>query len=93
VTGAEALLVEREQEDAALERLVSFSTDGRSLSNGGVLERVGELAWVSGRRRRARFGGGIFIADMSAWARASHAAVAKEWTAAILGRQIATTPT
>ena len=38
------------------------------------------------------FGGGVFIADTSAWARASHPAVAKEWTAAIRGRQIATTP-
>jgi predicted nucleic acid-binding protein len=43
-------------------------------------------------RRRAPFGGGTFIADTSAWARASHPAVAKEWAAAIRGRQIATTP-
>ncbi len=44
------------------------------------------------RRSRAPFGGGVFIADTSAWARASHPAVAKPWTGALRGRQIATTP-
>ncbi len=42
--------------------------------------------------RRAPFGGGRFVADNSAWARASHASVRDEWRAALLGGQILTTP-
>lgn len=42
--------------------------------------------------RRAPFGGGRFVADNSAWARASHPAVRDDWRAALLGGQILTTP-
>lgn len=41
---------------------------------------------------RAPFGGGRFVADNSAWARAAHPAVRDEWRAALLGGQILTTP-
>jgi predicted nucleic acid-binding protein len=40
----------------------------------------------------APFGGGVFIADTSAWARAKRAPVAEEWRRAIVGGQIATCP-
>ena len=33
-----------------------------------------------------------YLADTSAWARAGHPSVAREWTAALLNRQIATCP-
>lgn len=36
------------------------------------------------------FGGGVFLADKSDWARSRNPAVADEWSAAILGEQIAT---
>lgn len=36
------------------------------------------------------FDGGVFIADKSAWERGRHPAVIGEWSAAILGDQIAT---
>ena len=42
--------------------------------------------------RRAPFGGGRFVADNSAWARAAHPAVRDEWRVALLGGQILTTP-
>ncbi len=45
VKGAEALLVEREEEDAALERLIAFSTERQPLVDWDVLEHVEELAW------------------------------------------------
>lgn len=38
------------------------------------------------------FGGGVFIADKSAWQRARNDAIAEEWREALLRRQIATTP-
>jgi hypothetical protein len=38
------------------------------------------------------FGGGVFIADKSAWARARDPHVVEEWTAALRTRQIATCP-
>lgn len=38
------------------------------------------------------FGGGIFIADKSAWQRVHHPAVADEWRQAVVREQIATTP-
>jgi predicted nucleic acid-binding protein len=38
------------------------------------------------------FGGGVFIADTSAWQRAGDSAVAAEWSAALRAGQIATTP-
>lgn len=41
-------------------------------------------------REPAPFGGGVFIADSSAWARASHAGVSERWKQALLGGQIAT---
>jgi predicted nucleic acid-binding protein len=40
----------------------------------------------------APYGGKIFIADTSAWARVEHPRVLAEWTAALSGGQIATTP-
>jgi len=36
------------------------------------------------------FGGGVLIADTSAWARASHPLVREQWAAALRARQIAT---
>jgi predicted nucleic acid-binding protein len=42
--------------------------------------------------RRAPFGGGTFIADKSAWARASHRRVRDPWSRALLDGQIATCP-
>jgi predicted nucleic acid-binding protein len=42
-------------------------------------------------RSRAPFGGGIFIADTSAWARAKNPPVRAQWTAAIEAGVIATT--
>jgi predicted nucleic acid-binding protein len=41
---------------------------------------------------REPFGGGIFIADTSAWARSGHEALAKSWAAAMRGGQIVATP-
>jgi predicted nucleic acid-binding protein len=38
----------------------------------------------------APFGGGVFIADKSAWGRAQNEAVREEWAAAVLNDQIAT---
>jgi len=38
------------------------------------------------------FGGGVFIADKSAWERSSHPAVLDEWAAAAVSGQIATCP-
>ncbi len=35
------------------------------------------------------FGGGVFIADKSAWVRAQHEVVRAEWTAALMNDQIA----
>jgi len=43
-------------------------------------------------RRRPPYGGGVFIADGSAWARAHHARVAPAWSAALRNGQIATCP-
>ncbi len=40
----------------------------------------------------APFGGGVFIADKSAWARSRAAPIASEWDEAIAARQIATCP-
>jgi predicted nucleic acid-binding protein len=42
--------------------------------------------------RRAPFGGGTFIADKSAWSRASHRRVRKSWSRAFLDGQITTCP-
>lgn len=41
---------------------------------------------------RAPFGGGVFIADTSAWSRAHRADVRDEWAAALRDGQIATCP-
>jgi len=38
------------------------------------------------------FGGGVFIADASAWTRALSGRARREWDAALAGRQIATCP-
>jgi predicted nucleic acid-binding protein len=38
------------------------------------------------------FGGGVFIADTSAWTHACHSSVADEWAAALRAGQIATCP-
>lgn len=38
------------------------------------------------------FGGGVFIADKSAWQRADHSAVAAEWREAMVAGQIAISP-
>src|SRR5438046_6100086 len=43
-------------------------------------------------RGRPPYGGGVFIADGSAWARAHHARAATEWSAALRNGQIATCP-
>ena len=43
-------------------------------------------------RRRSPYGGGVFVADGSAWARAHDATIAPEWTAALRNGQIATCP-
>jgi predicted nucleic acid-binding protein len=43
-------------------------------------------------RARAPYGGGVFIADTSAWARAHHARVRGEWGNAIRNGQVATCP-
>jgi len=41
---------------------------------------------------RAPFGGGVFIADSSAWARAHHPRLRTAWAAALRSGQIATCP-
>jgi predicted nucleic acid-binding protein len=38
------------------------------------------------------FGGGVFIADTSAWARSARPGIADEWRRAIASRQVATCP-
>jgi predicted nucleic acid-binding protein len=38
------------------------------------------------------FGGGVFLADKSVWARASHDVLREEWTAAVFAGQIVTCP-
>ena len=38
------------------------------------------------------FGGGTFIADTSAWARAGHARLADAWSSAVFNGQVATCP-
>jgi predicted nucleic acid-binding protein len=43
-------------------------------------------------RARAPYGGGVFIADTSAWARASHGQVRGEWATALRNGQVATCP-
>ena len=43
-------------------------------------------------RRGAPFGGGVFIADTSAWSRADAPPVRREWAAAVEDGLIATTP-
>ena len=43
-------------------------------------------------RARAPYGGGVFIADTSAWARAHHARVRGDWSKALRGGQLATCP-
>lgn len=43
-------------------------------------------------RARAPFGGGTFIADTSAWARARQPRIRRAWETAIRSRQIATCP-
>ena len=43
-------------------------------------------------RARAPYGGGVFIADTSAWARAHDHRVRRTWLAALGNRQIATCP-
>jgi predicted nucleic acid-binding protein len=43
-------------------------------------------------RMRAPYGGGVFIADTSAWARAHHAGVRVEWSKAVRSGQVATCP-
>jgi predicted nucleic acid-binding protein len=43
-------------------------------------------------RARAPYGGGVFIADTSAWARAHEQRVRRNWLAALRNRQIATCP-
>jgi hypothetical protein len=45
VKGAKALLVEREAEAAALERLIALSTERQTQVDWAVLEHVEELAW------------------------------------------------
>jgi predicted nucleic acid-binding protein len=40
----------------------------------------------------AAFGGGVFIADKSAWQRADHSGVAEEWHRAMVAGQIAICP-
>ena len=45
VRGAEAVAREYEQRDAAIERLVAFSTERSDLIDWDVLERIDELAW------------------------------------------------
>jgi hypothetical protein len=45
VKGAEALLAERREQDAAIERLIAFSTERQPLVDWDVLEHVKELAW------------------------------------------------
>jgi len=45
VKGADAIIHEREQNDAAIEKLVAFSTERRDLIDWDVLERIDELAW------------------------------------------------
>jgi predicted nucleic acid-binding protein len=42
--------------------------------------------------RSAPFGGGVFIADTSAWARSAHRRVRARWRAALENGQIATCP-
>ena len=42
--------------------------------------------------RRAPFGGGVFIADTSAWTRWRHPVVSDEWTRAYESQQIAASP-
>ena len=45
VKGAEALIAERKAEEAALERLIAFSTARKPLIDWDVLEHVEEHAW------------------------------------------------
>jgi len=44
VKGAETVVRENEERDAAIERLVAFSTERRDLIDWDVLERIDELA-------------------------------------------------
>ncbi len=45
VKGAEAVVREYEERDAAVERLVAFSTERHPVIDWDVLERIDELAW------------------------------------------------
>jgi hypothetical protein len=45
IKGAEAIEREQQERGAAVERLVTFSTERRDLVDWDVLERIDELAW------------------------------------------------
>jgi len=46
VRGAEAVVREHQERDAAIERLVAFSTGRDAAIDWDVLERIDELAWT-----------------------------------------------